>query len=160
MRSAAGNCSGKTASVPQRRNRFLFMAIAVLAVAGMAVSGVALQRHYAKSATSFCELGAKFDCDLVNRSEYSSLMGIPVAGIGVVGYLALFGLSWRCRSRGESPGWLLATSAAGLVFALYLTYVEAYVLTTWCVLCLGSLGLISAITLLAAVAYARTRPAA
>lgn len=118
----------------------------------MAVSGVSLQRHYAKSATPFCELGEKFDCDIVNRSEYSSLMGIPVAGIGIVGYGVLLVLSIRCGSHGESPTWMFATAAAGLVFALYLTYVEGYVLGTWCVLCLGSLGLIVIITGLAGVA--------
>jgi uncharacterized membrane protein len=42
-------------------------------------------------------------------------------------------------------------AAAGLVFALYLTYIEAYVLTTWCILCLTSLALIASITALAGV---------
>ena len=35
------------------------------------------------------------------------------------------------------------------MFALYLTYIEGYVLETWCILCLSSLGLIAAITLAA-----------
>jgi len=139
------------------RHRFLFLLIAALAAAGAVDSGLSLQRHYARSATSFCELGGNFDCDLVNRSEYSRLMGIPVAGIGLAGYGVLFVLSWRCRRRAESPGWLLATAAIGLAFALYLTYVEAYVLGAWCLLCLISLGLIFAITGLAAVAQFHDR---
>ncbi|MGA8763040.1 MAG: vitamin K epoxide reductase family protein [Candidatus Sulfotelmatobacter sp.] len=155
--SAAGNLPDDSGTVSERRNRIVFLVIAVLSAAGMAVSGLSLQRHYAKSATSFCELGEKFDCDIVNRSEYSSLMGIPVAGIGIAGYGVLLALSARCRSRGESPMWLFATAAAGLVFALYLTYVEAYVLGTWCVLCLGSLGLIVIITGLAGVAQVQSR---
>jgi vitamin-K-epoxide reductase (warfarin-sensitive) len=155
--NAAENFSDENETHRGKRNRILFVTIAILAVAGMAVSTVSLQRHYAKSATSFCELGEKFDCDVVNRSEYSSLMGIPVAGIGVAGYLILFVLSWRCGWRGESRTWLLAASAAGLAFALYLTYVEAYVLTTWCILCLSSLGFIFAITLLAGAARVRSR---
>jgi len=150
--STAGNLPDTTGKNPERRNRSLFAVIAVLAAAGMAVSGVSLQRHYAKSATSFCELGEKFDCDIVNRSEYSSLVGIPVAGIGIVGYGILLVLSMRCRSRGESPTWMFAAAVAGLIFALYLTYVEGYVLGTWCVLCLSSLILIVLITGLAGVA--------
>jgi len=138
-------------------NRFLFMAIAVLSLAGIAVSGVALERHYAKSATSFCELGEKFNCDTVNRSEYSSVMGIPVAGIGVVGYGVLLSLATFYRSRRGTPLRLLVAALGGLGFALYLTYVEGFVLETWCILCLSSLGLIAGIAVLAGVVKARTQ---
>jgi uncharacterized membrane protein len=124
------------------RNRLLFAVIAVLSLAGMVVSSVSLQRHYAKSATEFCDFSQKFSCDIVNRSEYSTLMGIPVAGIGVVGYAALFLLSTLWKSRAETPNRLLGAAIAGLAFALYLTYIEAYELMTWCILCLASLLLI------------------
>ena len=129
--------------------------IAVLALAGMVVSVVSLQRHYAKSASAFCDFGERFNCDIVNRSEYSSLMGIPVAGIGVVGYGVLFLLATFYRSRAETRLRLLIAAVAGLAFALYLSYVEGYVLETWCILCLSSLALIAVITILAAVLKAR-----
>lgn len=151
MTSVTEDGRGSAGDPSDKRNAVLFIVIAVLAAAGMVVSGFSLQRHYAKSATSFCDLGEKFDCDIVNRSEYSSLMGIPVAGIGVAGYGALLLLATRYRARVETPGWLLGTAALGLGFALYLTYVEGYVLGTWCVLCLSSLGLIAMITILAVV---------
>ncbi len=83
------------------------------------------------------------------------MVGIPVAGIGVVGYGVLLALATVYRSRTETPLRLLAAAVAGLGFALYLTYVEGYVLETWCVLCLSSLGLIATITVLAAVVKAR-----
>jgi vitamin-K-epoxide reductase (warfarin-sensitive) len=132
-------------------NRILFIAIALLSLAGMAVSGIALQRHYAKSATEFCDFNQKFNCDIVNRSEYSSIAGIPVAGIGVIGYGILITLSVFFRTRDETPNRLLAAAIAGLAFALYLTYIEAHVLITWCILCLASLLLIFLITVLAVV---------
>ena len=135
--------------------RVLFLAIAVLSLAGAIVSGVSLQRHYAKSATSFCDFGEKFNCDIVNRSEQSEVMGIPVAAIGVVGYAVLFVFSTFYRSRAETPIRLLVAATAGLAFALYLTYVEAYVLMTWCVLCLTSLALIFLISVLAGVVRLR-----
>jgi len=136
-------------------NRVLYLAIAFLAVAGVAVSAVSLERHYAKSATAFCELGEKFSCDIVNRSEYSTVMGIPVAGIGMVGYGVLLALATIYRSRAETPTRLLAAALAGLAFASYLTYIEGYVLDTWCILCLSSLGLIAGIAGLAGVVRAR-----
>ena len=131
--------------------RILFAAIAVLSIAGVVVSAISLQRHYAKSATSYCDFNEKFSCDIVNRSEYSSIEGIPVAAIGVLGYVALLLLSTLWRSRPDTPNWLVGGSVSGLVFALYLTYIEAYVLTTWCILCLISLGLIFLITAAAAI---------
>ena len=130
-------------------NRVLFGVIAVLALAGVIVSAVSLQRHYAKSATAYCDFNQKFSCDIVNRSEYSTLMGIPVAAIGVAGYAALLLLSTFWRARAETPNRLLGAAIAGLAFALYLTYIEAYELMTWCILCLTSLMLISLISVLA-----------
>jgi vitamin-K-epoxide reductase (warfarin-sensitive) len=142
--------------IATKNNRFLFVAIAVLAVAGMAVSAVSLQRHYAKSASKFCDVGEHFNCDIVNRSEWSTVMGIPVAGIGVVGYGALFALATFYRRRPETPLRMVAASVAGLAFALYLTYIEGYVLGTWCILCLSSLCVIAGITLLAGVVKVRS----
>ena len=138
-------------------HRLLFVAITILSLAGMVVSAISLQRHYAKSASAFCDFGERFNCDIVNRSQYSSLMGIPVAGIGFVGYGVLLALATIYRSRVETPLRLLVAAAAGLAFALYLTYVEGYVLDTWCILCLSSLGLIVTITVLAAALRMRAR---
>jgi len=138
-----------SSSNPAGGMRIVFAIIAVLSFAGVIVSGFSLQRHYAKSATEFCDLSQKFSCDIVNRSEQSSLIGIPVAGIGVVGYAALFVLATFWKARVETPNRLLGAALAGLAFALYLTYVEAYVLVTWCILCLASLLLITLIGALA-----------
>jgi uncharacterized membrane protein len=141
--------------VSSKGNRGLFVAIAVLALAGVAVSAVSLQRHYAKSVSAFCDVGEKFNCDIVNRSEYSRLMGIPVAGIGVVGYGLLLMLATLYRTRTETPTRLLVAAVGGLGFALYLTYIEGYVLGTWCILCLSSLAMIAGIAVLAGVVKAR-----
>ena len=145
------NPSAHAEVVETQLSRSLLVGIAILSLAGMIVSSISLERHYAKSATSYCEFGEKFNCDIVNRSEYSSVAGIPVSLIGVAGYGLLLTLSTLCRSRPETPTRLLMAAAGGLVFALYLTYIEAYVLTAWCILCLTSLALIASITALAGV---------
>jgi len=141
---------------PASRHRTLFALITLLSLAGVIVSAVSLQRHYAKSATEFCDFSQKFSCDIVNRSEYSTIQGIPVAGIGVVGYAALFVLASFWKSRVDTPNRLLGAAIAGLAFALYLTYIEAYELMTWCILCLISLSLISLISLLSVALKVRT----
>jgi vitamin-K-epoxide reductase (warfarin-sensitive) len=130
--------------------------IAILAVCGIVLSAESLQRHYATSKTTFCDIGETFNCDIVNRSEYSSILGIPVALIGMLGYGALAGLATVYRDRRETPAMLCGGSTAGLAFALYLTYIEARVLGVYCILCLSSLAVIAAATVLAGVVWRRS----
>jgi len=136
--------------------RPLFVLIAVLAVAGIGVSSVSLDHHFRKSKTSFCDFGQTFNCDIVNRSEYSTVAGVPVALIGILGYAALLAFATFYREKAETPGILLFGSLGGLAFALYLTYIEKYVLATWCILCLSSLAVISVITVVSGLLFARS----
>ena len=128
--------------------RRLFLGIAVLAIAGIIVSSVSLYHHYGTSQTNYCDFGENFNCDIVNRSIYSTVFGIPVALIGIAGYAVLLGLATAYRANEQTPVILLAASLAGLAFALYLTYIEAFVLAVWCILCLSSLMLILMIAVL------------
>ena len=137
------------------KGRRILLAIALLSVAGAVVSSISLYRHYDTSPSSFCDFGATFNCDMVNRSIYSVVFGIPVAFIGILGYGVLLVLATRYSAKAEVPVMLLVASLAGLGFALYLTYVEAFVLAVWCVLCLSSLALIATIAVLSSVLVAR-----
>jgi len=139
------------------RAKIILTLIAICAAAGMAVSSVSLYHHYGSSKTSYCDLGENFNCDIVNRSTYSSVFGIPDALIGIVGYASLLGLATRCRMRAQTPLVLLLASLAGLGFALYLTYIEAFVLATWCILCLSSLAMILVITALSSYLAASSK---
>jgi uncharacterized membrane protein len=135
-------------------------AIALVAVAGIAVSSVSLYEHFATSTTSFCNFSDTFNCDLVNRSRYSTVLGVPVALIGIVGYLLIAILATVYRNNAQTPVLLLVASVGGLGFALYLAYVEKFVLGVWCILCLTSLGLICiavALSVVAAITARRVR---
>src|ERR1700674_570277 len=114
----------------------------------MVVSSVSLRHHYGTSQTSYCDFGASFNGDIVNRSIYSTVLGVPDALIGIVGYGLLLALATFYRARAEAPFMLLIASTAGLGFAVHLTYVDKFVLATYCVLCLSSLTLIVVITAL------------
>jgi len=128
--------------------RRLYLMIAIFAVLGIAVSSVSLDHHFRKSKTSFCDFGQSFNCDIVNRSEYSTVAGVPVALMGILGYAVLLAFATFYRAKAETPLILAAGSLAGLGFALYLTYVEKFILATWCILCLSSLALIFIISIL------------
>jgi uncharacterized membrane protein len=135
----------------------LFSLVAILAVGGIVVSSVSLKHHYATSKTEFCDIGNTFNCDIVNRSEYSEMLGIPVALIGMVGYAAVLGLATVYRERRETPSLIFAGASAGLAFALYLTYIEGRVLGVWCIMCLSSLALIGGIAAVSGVLWFRSR---
>ena len=135
----------------------LFFIIAVLAVAGILVSSVSLYHHYGKSKTTYCDFSETVNCDIVNRSEYSVVMGIPVALIGILGYLSLLALATVYRTKAETPFILFLAALGGLAFALYLTYIEGFVLGAWCILCLSSLTVIFSIAVLSALVLLHQR---
>ena len=130
--------------------------IALLALAGVVVSGLALRVHY-DTGTEPCSINEKWDCGIVNHSPFAEIAHVPVAAIGIAGYLALSALSLMRRR-----AWLVAASLIGLGFALYLTNIERTVLEVWCLYCVISQGVIALITLLslgwlAAVALSKRR---
>ncbi len=126
--------------------RFLFIAAAA---AGMAISGYLLYAHrvpseQASALFKFCSVGG-FDCGLVNESEYSVFLGLPVAAWGVAFYLTLL-LSSIYRNRtflGAHIGSpvdavVLLLSAAGALATVPLFIVSAFFLNAFCLYCVFS----------------------
>jgi vitamin-K-epoxide reductase (warfarin-sensitive) len=106
------------------------------------VSVLALRVHYSTDIQP-CSINEKWDCGIVNHSPFAEIAHIPVAVMGILGYLALAGLA-LARQR------VLVAGAAmiGLGFALWLTFIEEYVLQVWCLYCVISQVIIALITLL------------
>jgi uncharacterized membrane protein len=115
----------------------------ILAVLGVIVSSLALREHYRTYGDSPCSINERWDCGVVNHSRYAMRFGIPVAAIGIAGYI-LMGLLAFLRSYRL----LLVPTFAGLAFSLYLANIEANVLGVWCIYCVISLGIISLMSLL------------
>ena len=116
--------------------------LALLAVVGIAASGLALREHY-RTDTSPCSINEKWDCGIVNHSPYAVLWGVPVAIIGIAGYLLLGTLALK-----RWYGVLLPVALSGLAFSLYLAHIEKDILGVWCIYCAASLAVISVFTLL------------
>src|SRR5262249_31138629 len=85
----------------------------------------------------------RWDCGIVNHSPYAVIKGIPVADIGIAGYLILGILVWK-----RSYKIMLALAIPALAFSLYLAHIEQRILGVWCLYCAISLGTISLMTLL------------
>jgi len=133
--------------------RFLLL---LLALVGFIDSGFALREHY-RTDVSPCSINEHWDCGIVNHSPFAVLAGIPVAVIGMAGYVFLGALAMKRAFR-----LFLTAALVGLAFSLYLAHVEAHILGVWCVYCAASLGIISLMTLLGAGAaiFSRTGGAA
>jgi vitamin-K-epoxide reductase (warfarin-sensitive) len=136
--------------------------VALLAFAGIVVSGMALQVHYMDPAKAPpCAVTEKFDCGAVNHSRFAVFPPrsfdepptgghhIPIAMIGILGYLLIAALaltgSWRLT---------FVASLTGFMCAAFLSYLEAYILEKWCIYCLWSQGIITAILIASAAALA------
>jgi vitamin-K-epoxide reductase (warfarin-sensitive) len=117
--------------------------LALLALLGIVASALALREHY-RTDISPCSINERWDCGIVNHSPYAVLWGVPVATIGIAGYLLLGILALK--------RWYLALlplSLGALAFSLYLAHIEAHLLGVWCVYCVASLVVISAFSQLA-----------
>src|SRR6266446_4226854 len=120
--------------------------LVLLAGLGIVASALALREHYRTEGDAPCSINERWDCGIVNHSPYAMVAGIPVAALGIAGYLLMGALAWRRAYR-----FVLAAALAGLAFSLYLARIEAHVLGVWCIYCVISLGDISLIALLALV---------
>lgn len=115
----------------------------VLAILGIVVSSLALREHYRESGDSPCSINERWDCGIVNHSPFAMLGPIPVATVGIIGYILMGVLAFL-----RSYRLLLVPTFAGLTFSLYLAHIEKDVLGVWCVYCVISLGIISVMSLL------------
>ena len=134
-------------------------ALLVLALIGLTAASLALREHYRPYGEDApCDINAHWDCGTVNRSPYAVIPqgaehGIPVAAIGIAGYLLLGVLAFR-----RAYGLTLLFAVPALAFSLYLAYFEASPnkLGVWCIYCAISLGTISLMTLLLVITMIET----
>jgi vitamin-K-epoxide reductase (warfarin-sensitive) len=122
--------------------------IILVAIFGLVTASLALREHY-RTGTSPCSINDVWDCGTVNHSQYAVFLGVPVAVIGMGGYLLLAILSLR------RLWWaLLLFAVGGLAFSLYLTRIEWKILQVWCIYCVINVCTILLLTLLALLAVA------
>lgn len=120
-------------------------AVALLALIGLLVSVYLTLHQLGMIGPLACGTGG---CERVQASRWAYLASVPVAAVGVAGYLAILVVAmWGLQRPGDrGPArWLVLLAAGGVLFTLYLMYLEAFVIHAWCRWCLGSAAIITLI---------------
>jgi uncharacterized membrane protein len=128
--------------------RKLVFLIAGIALLGVAIATYLVYVHYA-GIQPFCVSGGG-GCEKVQTSDFAKLAGIPVADLGLAGYLAILASLFVRGDRGRLAGAAIALSGFG--FSMYLTYREIFTIKAICQWCVGSAVLM---TLLAGLTIVR-----
>jgi uncharacterized membrane protein len=132
--------SNKAMSVPTPTSRGWSLVTPILAVLGIGISGYL---SYVKlSATQAVCLGLG-ECETVQNSPYSVILGIPIAILGLLTYLAIIALWWWSQDEQRpyadmAPMILFGITLFGFLYSVYLTYLELFVLKAICPWCVAS----------------------
>ncbi|MEM7402647.1 MAG: vitamin K epoxide reductase family protein [Myxococcota bacterium] len=126
-------------------------AVALLSLLGLAV---ALYLAYVEASHNSVVCGPVGNCAAVQQSEYAKLLGVPVAYLGVLAYVAIL-WAWICAKVAKqgllarAANWFVwLTSVGGVLFSIYLTFLEPFVIGATCAWCLTSAVVITSICLL------------
>jgi uncharacterized membrane protein len=124
--------------------------IPALCILGLGIAGYLA---YVETTHTEAVCGPVGDCNTVQQSAYARLFGIlPIGILGVIGYLAIL-LAWGAAKvqRGESANLARAILATltmfGLIFSIYLTFLEPFVIGATCAWCVTSAVIMTALFL-------------
>ena len=130
----------------------LRVAILVLAAAGAGIAGYLLYERWTGGAP-VCGTGG---CEIVQHSKYSKIAGLPVALLGLIAYVAIFVTAVSRAELARAAG--AAIALGGLVFAVYLIYVQAALIDAFCQWCLASDVVIALLAVVTSLRLLRTGP--
>lgn len=136
------------------KEEFVLRVVLILALVGMALSLYLTLVHF-NSNLGWCP--REGECEEVWESEYAVILGIPVALIGLLGYIFIFLLSYLrlyypdLPMVGNFPTYILFLSLVGAAFSVYLTAIEFLVIHAVCDFCFSAFLVMMAI--LGLIAY-------
>lgn len=158
---SSGLAGQVTARVPRRRDR-LMIAILIFTTIGFLDAAWLTFVHYRGFAVLPC-FGAHAghsSCETVQSSQWSKVAGVPVALLGLLGYIGLY-VSYYVTAKldgeiGRGMGFCIALIGFG--FSGYLTYRELFTIHAICEWCVGSAVCMTVLAVLTAVRFLRGAP--
>ena len=146
--SAGGALAALRRPTPLQMFKQWQLAVPVLCLVGIGVAGYLA---YVEATHTEAVCGPVGDCNTVQQSEYARLFGfLPVGVLGVVGYVLIL-LAWFIGRSSQNQTArlarlaLLVMTACGLLFSIYLTFLEPFVIGASCAWCLASAVLMTAL---------------
>ena len=136
------------------------MGAALMSLVGLFVSAYLYLYKIGRIGSLACGSGS---CETVQASPWSRIAGVEVALVGVIGYaglllVALMAVQPALAARRWPPTLLLTLAAIGLLFTIYLTSLELFVIHAICRWCVGSAAIITSIFVLALLDFRRGAP--
>lgn len=135
-------------------DRRLRIAIGVLCVIGIGIGAYLTYVHYEGLKIVCLSSGG---CETVQSSVYSKLDGIPVATLGLAGYIGILLTLFIRGDLGRAAGFGLAL--VGFLFSMYLTYRELFTIKAICQWCVASAVLMTVLAILTAIRVLWFEPA-
>ena len=132
-------------------DRGLRIAIGVLCVIGIGVAGYLTYTHYEGLRVVCLSSGG---CETVQQSVYSKLDGVPVAVLGLAGYIGILFTLFIRNDLGRAAGFGLAL--VGFLFSAYLTYREIFTIKAICQWCVSSAVILTILVILTGIRALRT----
>lgn len=125
---------------PAKRSNLPVYLLMAVAVVGVVASALLVRHHVWGGEVVGCAKSATFDCNAVNTSRYSEFRGIPLALLGFVTYVVVFGLAFTRSLKGPARGagsmaYAFLVGLFASAFSVYLFYVSKFVLGKLCLWC-------------------------
>jgi uncharacterized membrane protein len=146
MTTAVGVSARRAVSTDRR----LQIAIAVICVLGLLVAGYLTYVHYAGVKVLCVASGG---CETVQASKYAKLAGVPVAVLGLIGYLLILASVAVRRELARAAAFAIAL--VGFGFSAYLTYRELFTIHAICQWCVASAVLMTVLVVLTGARFLR-----
>jgi uncharacterized membrane protein len=134
--------------------RKLVLAITAITLVGVGIATYLVYVHYS-GIQPFCVSGGG-GCEKVQTSDYAKLAGIPVAVLGLAGYLAILASLFVRGDLGRMAGVAIALSGFG--FSMYLTYREIFTIKAICQWCVASAVLMTLLAVLTTLRFLKSEP--
>ncbi len=124
-----------------------------LSALGLGVAGYLTYIHYAGLAP-VCAIS--HGCETVQTSQYATLLGVPVALLGLLSYLVVFACALSRRELAITAGFGVSLTACA--FSLYLTYRELFTIHAICSWCVSSAIIFTLLAIVTTVRFVAGRP--
>jgi len=111
---------------------YLWKALIILSSLGILLAIYLFYNFLTKPLVESCYFNSHINCDAVTKGSLSTLFGIPVSLVGLVGYIVIL-----LSSIFKQKLLVLAMSTFGMFFCLFITYQEIFILKVLCPVCLA-----------------------